>query len=158
MCVYLSLVAVAEPWPTVVVAVVGGRRRIVADRGRGRGSWPSPHRGRPRAMAVDCAIIYSCGVGMYCFGTRIYSCGTRLDSCGTRVYSCATRIYSCGTRICSCGTNTSYTLLVLNIRDIVLSRMRCFEGLLSSRRYRPDQEIEIYDVRIVPELQNKQET
>ena len=39
--------AVAEPWPTVVMAVGRGRRRTVADRGRGRGSWPSPHRGRP---------------------------------------------------------------------------------------------------------------
>ena len=44
-CFYLSLMAVADPWPTVVMAVGRGRRRTVADRGRGRGSWPSPHRG-----------------------------------------------------------------------------------------------------------------
>ena len=112
--------AVAETWPTVVVAVGRGCRRTVADRGRGRGSWPSPHRGRPRAVAVDCAIIHSSGTRMYLW---------RKD------------------------TNTSYTLLVLNIWDIVLSRMTCFEGLVSSRRYRPDQELEIYNFRMVPELQ-----
>ena len=31
--------------------------------------------------------------------------------------------------------------------------MRCFEGLVSFRRYRVDQEIEIYNFRMVPELQ-----
>ena len=31
--------------------------------------------------------------------------------------------------------------------------MRCFGGLVSSRRYRVDQELEIYNFRVVPELQ-----
>ena len=31
--------------------------------------------------------------------------------------------------------------------------MRCYGGLVSSRRYRVDQELEIYNFRVVPELQ-----
>ena len=31
--------------------------------------------------------------------------------------------------------------------------MRCFGGLVSSRRYRVDQELEIYNFRVVPDLQ-----
>ena len=100
-CFYLSLMAVAEPWPTVVMAVGRGRRRTVADRGRGRGSWPSPDRGQPHAVAVNCTIVYSCGVRIYSCGTRIYSCRTRMYPCGTRIYSCGTRIHSCGARVYS---------------------------------------------------------
>ena len=31
--------------------------------------------------------------------------------------------------------------------------MRCFGGLVSSQRYRPDQQLEIYHFRVVPGLQ-----
>ena len=37
--------------------------------------------------------------------------------------------------------------------DIVLSRMSYLGGFRSSRRYRVDQEIEIYNFRVVPDLQ-----
>ena len=35
--------------------------------------------------------------------------------------------------------------------------MRCFGGFVSSRRYRVDQELEIYNFRVVPELQVSKE-
>ena len=35
--------------------------------------------------------------------------------------------------------------------------MMCFGGLVSSRRYRVDQELEIYNFRVVPELQRSKE-
>ena len=37
--------------------------------------------------------------------------------------------------------------------DIVLSRMKCFEGLVRSQRYQPNQQAEIYNFRVVPRLQ-----
>ena len=40
---------------------------------------------------------------------------------------------------------------------IVLSWMRRFVGVVSSRRYRVDQGLEIYNFRVVPELQRSKE-
>ena len=36
---------------------------------------------------------------------------------------------------------------------IVLPRMKCFGGFRTSRRYHPNQELEIYNFRVVPDLQ-----
>ena len=65
-----------------------GRRRTVADRGGNCGSWPSPHRGRARVMAVSCSITYACG-------TRIFSCGKSIYMWHKNICCCATRIYYC---------------------------------------------------------------
>ena len=43
--------------------------------------------------------------------------------------------------------------LSLGFRNIVLSWMRCFGGLVSSQRYRPNQQLEIYTFWVVPVLQ-----
>ena len=46
---------------------------------------------------------------------------------------------------------------LVGFRNIVSSWMRCFRGLASTQRYRPDQQLEIYNFRVVPGLQMSKE-